>query len=466
MKRFISILSLVFGLGVTACDDRLNLNPQQSVDAATALASAQDIQSALVGAYGVSAGFLGGGLADAELYGTNLNLLPELLASDNYIGWRGTFQGYREVSSRQMLATNSEAQRTWITAYQVINIANSVLESLDKVTDAGQKQAFEGEAHFLRGIMYFELVRLFALPWGASAGNSQPGVPILLRATRTQEQAAETQARNTVAEVYTLVLDDLKKASTQLPEDNGLRADKYSALGFLSRVYLQQSDYANALATANQIIKSGNFRLNANVTTVFRSKNTAESIFEIQENTQNNPGTSNDGLTTFYASIPANGSAVGRGDVQVLNAFVEQYDLTDARRTALFYIGVKGGGTRYYTGKWTDFGTNIPVIRLSEILLTRAEANLRLGSAVGASPAEDLNAVRERAGLKPIANPTVEDVLRERQLELAFEGLRIHDLKRTRQSAGTFAWNDPKLVLPIPKREIDANNKLVQNQGY
>ncbi|CCH51657.1 RagB/SusD domain protein [Fibrisoma limi BUZ 3] len=464
MKKI--IVSLGLALALVACDDRLNIEPRQSVDAATALSSAQDIESAIIGAYGVLPGVQGGGLADAELYGTNLNLLAELLASDDYVAWRGTFQGYREVANRQMLATNSEAQRTWVTAYQVINVANNILGSLDKIQNADQKAEFEGEARFLRGIMYFELVRLYALPWGTRADNSQPGVPLVLRPTLTQEQAAETRARNTVAEVYTQVLDDLTKASTLLPTDNGVRADKYSALGFLSRVYLQQADYAKALNAANQILQSNQFRLNPGVADVFRNKNTAESVFEIQENTQNNPGTTNDGLTTFYASIPADGAAVGRGDVQVLNSFVESYAPTDSRREDLFYIGVKGAGTRYYSGKWTDFGGNVPVIRVAEILLTRAECNLRLNSAVGATPAEDLNAVRTRAGLAPIANPTLTDVLQERRLELAFEGLRIHDIKRLRQNAGTLPWNSPKLVLPIPKSEIDANSALVQNEGY
>jgi tetratricopeptide (TPR) repeat protein len=465
MKKIIITLSLAMVMGITACDNKLDLEPRLSVDAATALSSAQDIESALIGTYGVLTG-TGGGLADGELYGTNLNLVPELLASDNSVSWRGTFASYREVTNRQMLATNVEAQRTWITAYQVINVANNILASLDKVTDADQKTAFEGEAHFLRGIMYFELVRLYALPWGATASNDQLGVPLVLRATTGQELAAETRARNTVAQVYTQVLDDLTKASTLMPEDNGLRASKFAALSFLSRVYLQQSDYAKALAAANQVIESGNYQLNANVTTVFRNRNTAESIFEIQENTQNNPGTTNDGLTTLYASIPAGGAAVGRGDVQVLNSFVESYDSTDARRTDLYYIGVKGAGTRYYTGKWADFYANIPVIRLPEMLLTRAECNLRLSSTVGATPAADLNAVRERAGVAPIAAPTLAQVLKERQQELAFEGLRIHDIKRTKGMTGTLNWNDPKLVMPIPKREIDANSLLVQNPGY
>ncbi|WP_128544397.1 RagB/SusD family nutrient uptake outer membrane protein [Larkinella soli] len=466
MKKTIISFGLALTLGVTSCDKRLDIEPRQSVDAATALSSAQDIESALVGAYGVLPAQLGGGLADAELYGTNLNLLAELLASDNYVAWRGTFAGYREVTNRQMLATNSEAQRTWIVAYQVINVANSVLGALDKVSDAEQKAAFEGEARFLRGIMYFELVRLFGLPWGATAANDQPGVPLITRATLSQEQAAETQPRATVAQVYTQVIDDLTKASTLLPEDNDVRADKFSALGFLSRVYLQQSDYAKALAAANEVIASGNFQLNSSVTGPFTNRNSDESIFEIQENTQNNPGTSNDGLTTFYASIPSGGSAVGRGDVQVLNGFVESYNPNDLRRKNLFYIGFKGAGTRYYSGKWTDFGGNIPIIRLAEILLTRAECNLRLNSAVGATPAADLNAVRARAGVPAIAAPTVADVLKERQLELAFEGVRIHDIKRTKGKTGELNWNDPKLVLPIPQREIDANSQLTQNAGY
>ncbi|GAB3893881.1 RagB/SusD family nutrient uptake outer membrane protein [Larkinella knui] len=465
MKKTIISFSLALAIGLTACDSKLDLEPRQSVDAATALSSAQDIESALIGAYGIFSG-TGGGLADGELYGTNLLLLPDLLAPDNYVAWRGTFASYREVVNRQMLATNAEAQRTWITAYQVINVANNILGALDKVQNADQKAAIEGEARFLRGIMYFELVRLYALPWGATAANDQAGVPLILRATLTQEQAAETKARNTVAQVYTQVIDDLTKASTLMPEENDLRATKFSALAFLSRVYLQQSDYAKALAAANQVIASGNYQLNPTVTSVFRNRNTAESIFEIQENTQNNPGTSNDGLTTLYASIPAGGSAVGRGDIQILNTFVESYDPKDTRRTDLFYIGVKGAGTRYYTGKWADFYANIPVIRFSEMLLTRAECNLRLSSATGAKPADDLNAVRTRAGVAPIAALTLVDVLKERQQELAFEGVRLHDIKRTKGKTGDLNWNDPKLVLPIPKREIDANSLLVQNQGY
>lgn len=458
MKKHLIYIGAALLLGVTACDDRLNIKPLQSIDATTALSTEQDLQSAIVGAYGQ----LGG----PSLYGTNYNLLAELQGAENYITWRGTFAGYREVANKIQRFDNSEANRTWLNSYQAISTVNNVLANLDKSTDADAKKVIEGEARFIRGIVYFELVRFYALPWGAVAGNTQPGVPLVLTPSNTVEQANTQTPRSTVAQTYAQVVDDLTKAAALLPADNGTRADKYSALAFLARVYLQQSDYAKALDAANQVISSGNFRLNPGVSAVFRNRNTSESIFEIQQNDQNNAGTSNDGLTTFYASVPtSDGGSVGRGDVQVNTSFVNSYSATDARRTELFYIGFKGAN-RYYTGKFTDFGANIPVIRLAEMLLVRAECNLRLNSTVGATPAADLNAVRTRAGLPAIAAPTIDDVLRERQLELAFEGLRIHDIKRLRQSTGTFAWNAPKLVLPIPKREIDVNPAITQNEGY
>lgn len=459
MKKKLMLASLAVVLSLSACTDKLELQPRQSIDAATALSDAQAVESAIIGSYGI----LGGG----ALYGTNFNLLSELQGGDNYVTWRGTFVSYREVANKTYNNSNAEAQRTWLSAYSAINNVNGVLNALNVVTDAAAKAQFEGEARFVRGILFFELVRYYALPWGATSGNTQLGIPLVLTPSSDVNQASTQTPRSTVAQTYTQVIDDLTKAASLLPEDNGTRADRYTALAFLARVYLQQGNYAAALAAANSVINSGFYRLNPSVTSIFRNRNTQESIFEIQQNDQNNAGTANDGLTTFYASIDAGGTAVGRGDVQVNNAFVNSYAANDARRTELFYIGFKGGGTRYYTGKFTDFGANIPVIRLAEMYLIRAEANLQLGSATGASPLADVNLIRARAGVAALTGTlTLAQILQERRWELAFEGLRIHDIKRLRLSTGTFAWNAPKLVFPIPKREIDVNPAIVQNDGY
>jgi hypothetical protein len=104
------------------------------------------------------------------------------------------------------------------------------------------------------------------------------------------------------------------------------------------------------------------------------------------------------------------------------------------------------------------------------LLLIRAEANLRLNSAIGDTPANDINKIRTRAGATAITTPTLKDVLIERKLELAFEGFWIHDVKRNKENvigqSKTYLYNDPRLVFPIPLRELNTNKKITQNPGY
>jgi hypothetical protein len=253
----------------------------------------------------------------------------------------------------------------------------------------------------------------------------------------------------------------------KLPADNGTRLDKYTAQAFLSRVYLQKQDYANALASANAVIASGKYKMNASVRAVFDNKNTAESVWEIQQNDQNNAGTTNDGMATFYASLPG----IGRADLRVNAAWVASYPANDLRRQEWYYVSVAPAARpgNWYTSKWKSFSQNLPVIRIAEMYLTRAECNLRLGSVVGDTPANDLAQIRNpvRTNLPSFVAPTLADVLNERFLELAFEGVRIHDFKRLKMSTGTFAWDSPLLVFPIPAREVDASTGIIaQNPGY
>lgn len=448
-----AVLGLTLISTAISCTKELDIEPRQNISSETALSTPADVQNALVGAYSV----VGGG----ALYGTNLVLLPDLYAGNSYLDWAGTFNSYRDVAGKSLIATNPEATRTWIAAYRAINIANTVLSSLDIVTDADMKNRIEGEALFIRGIMYFELVRLYALPYEGGAANSQPGVPLVLTAIKSTADVKMDLARNTVAEVYAQIEKDLTAASTKLPPSNSPRAGSYSALAFLSRVYLQEQKYAEARDAANSVITSGEFALLSNLQAPFRIKNSDEGIFEIQQDEQTNAGTSNDGLATFFASLPG----IGRADARVNTAFANSFEATDKRRTELIYSGT-GARPGFYSAKWSDFYGNIPVARITEMYLTRAEANLRLGTAIGDTPANDLNRLRVRAGLLPNLLPTIADILSEREKELAFEGFRLHDYKRTKRSLGTLAYNDPKLVFPIPDREMNANPALEQNTGY
>lgn len=459
IKRYIvkTGLCCLLALGFASCDDKLDIQPELSIDMAEALTTPQGVESAVVGLYG--------NLGHATLYGTNLILLPDLQGSEGYIRWDGSFQGYREVAQKMMTSINTEALRTWERAYSTINLANNILESLPVVTDEEARDRFEGEALLVRGMLYFELVRMYGLPFEAGAANTQLGVPLVLKATTTLEQGTTQTPRATVAAVYAQVIADLSKAAGLLPEttSKNVRATKFVAHAFLARVYMQQGNYPAALAQANTVISSGNYSLNSSASAAFSNRNTRESIFEIQQNDQNNAGTNNDGLTTFYASL----GGIGRGDVRVETEFQELYEADDLRRTELLYVGTGRRAGRLRTGKYVDYAANIPIVRLAEMYLIRAEANFRLGNLLLAeNPTADVNRIRRRAAASEKLLVTLPDILLERQLELAFEGHRIHDIKRTKGSTGTFAYDDWKLVYPIPKREMDANELLEQNDTY
>jgi len=91
-----------------------------------------------------------------------------------------------------------------------------------------------------------------------------------------------------------------------------------------------------------------------------------------------------------------------------------------------------------------------------------------LNTSVGDTPLNDYNMTHVRAGLPAAESVTLDDILLERRLELAHEGFKLHDVKRLKLNVGTLPYNDPKLVYPIPAREIAANPKLKdqQNEGY
>ena len=105
-------------------------------------------------------------------------------------------------------------------------------------------------------------------------------------------------------------------------------------------------------------------------------------------------------------------------------------------------------------------------MRLAEAFLIRAECNRRLGTVVGDTPDNDVNRIRLRAGLLPLVGATLQQILDERELELAFEGQGLWDAKRLRQTVDGKAWNDNKMTFPIPLRERNVNPALTQNPGY
>ena len=444
-------LACIAALLLTSCDF-LQVEPKQSISSNQALSSEQNVLAALNGAYN--------DLSDNDLYGGQYMMSPDLLADAGDIQWVGTFASPDEIIRKNIQTNNLFVENQWTDAYETINVANNVLSALDEIEDSQERERVEGEARFIRGVLYFELVRLFAQPWNAGDPGSNPGVPLILEPTRSITED-DNVTRNTVQEVYDRVITDLDSAQILLPESNGIFADTYVASAFLSRVHLMQQDYQEAAEAANRVLQSGQFQLAPTFAGAFNNvEDIPEYIFAIQISSQDGL---ND-LNTFYAAQDDG----GRGDINILEQHLNRYDSTDARGD-FFYTDPATGDIR--TQKWQDNeadGANIPVIRLAEMYLTRAEANLRAsGATVGPnSPAEDVNEIRTRAGLDTVSTVTVDEVLRQRRLELSFEGNLLHDLKRTGRSVGPLSFDAEELVYPIPQRECDANPEIGQNPGY
>lgn len=447
-KTFINILFLAAVISVVSCDKQLDTTPTQSLDEKEALKTSKDVEVALVGAYS--------DLGSADLYGGRIFICPDLLASTTEISWSGTYEQMTQMRNKAILVDNSFVASAWLDGYRTINDVNKVLGALAVVTD-DKKDKVEGEAKFIRGAVYFDLVRVFAKAWNDGTPSSNAGVPLVLTATTDISEASQV-ARNTVAEVYAQAISDLTEAESKLPEDNGFFADKAAAAGMLARIYLQQGDYTKAADAANRSINYAldiDKGLTASYADAFPlgdEGNTTEDIFAIQVTSSSGYN----GFQDFY-------SADGRGDIQINDDHLALYEPNDDRLN-IFYNS--GGST--YCGKFDYIYGNVHILRMAELYLIRAEANFRMSTAVGAEPVDDINTIRLRAGVDPydVEDLTLDAILLERKLELCFEGESLHDAKRLQTNIALTSWNAPELVYPIPLRELRVNSKLTQNEGY
>jgi hypothetical protein len=127
-----------------------------------------------------------------------------------------------------------------------------------------------------------------------------------------------------------------------------------------------------------------------------------------------------------------------------------------------------------YTGTLGEFADRLPIIRVAEVYLTRAEARAEQGNTSGAQA--DLNAVRNARTLEDVTatgDDLIEAILTERRLELAFEGHRFFDLKRRamdipkpQTAFGVLPYDDFRVLAPFPNSEVQSNPQLDQNPGY
>ncbi|MBP1617428.1 MAG: rane protein [Bacteroidetes bacterium] len=393
-----------------------------------------------------------------------------------------------EIDDYDISTTNANVKRDWGYLYNGIMIANSVLEGADLCTVSGftdsARTVLKGEAKFVRAVHYFNLVRL----WG--------GVPIVLS---TDINVTQYLARSTEDEVYEQIVSDLTDAISALPATQNLtgRATKAAAQGMLAKVYASMPtiDYTLVLEYCNAVLSDTQYSLVENYAYLFdgNHENSSESLFEIQFDAATAgawgpemflpPSISGDSWKKF--NTPS---------YKLINAYESEGDTIREAASVLFedctgyYSDDVWGTTIPFAYKlksansWNS-SNNIIYLRLADIILLKAEALNETDDLSGAITL--LNQIRERVGLAD-KNPTTQSDMRlaienERFLELAFEGHRWFDLKRTGRAIDVMSAAETRaststlygssitttdLLWPIPSTAIQLNSNLTQNDGY
>jgi starch-binding outer membrane protein, SusD/RagB family len=514
MKYSFYILVL-FCLSLFSCNDVIDLYPTSNLNTGTYYKTVEEVQAGLTGCYN--------GLQKSVASEWQFT---ELRSDNSKMGVAGsTSSNNRDLSDLDMFlpATTHQAMYTyWLATYNNIRNANIVLQRLGVTYDpaAGSinlgkidialsdtiRKQLAGEALFIRGYHYFNLVRLFG------------GVFVVHTPTSTAE--AKTINRSSVADCYKLITADLSTAATYMGSLNFAKTaaanrgktTSWAAKALLGKVYLTLNRKADAITQLQDVITNSGHALQATYANVFAITNelNSEILFAIRFKAGGlGLGTSfgNDFAALNSGSVIINGS--GRGFNYPTLEFDSSYVATDARKAVT--IGGFGTGTaaQSYVKKFlnpvilTDDGeADFPVLRYADVLLMMAEAQ-------GYTPASItlINQVRARTTLGNLpatvnSVATFEQALAtERRFEFAFENQRWFDLLRFNTTLTTIKAEDvlknafdkeyvkhyqtypaprlslvelqnnvtaQKLLLPIPQREIDTNTglKIEQNPGY
>lgn len=442
-------------------------------------------------------------LQSSNLYNQRIWSL-DIIAGNSEVGAGGGEDGIETVQVRNFSASsdNGFALYIWRSPWVGISQCNLVLQSVKdskQVSEYIRKRSM-GEAYFLRAHYYYILVRLFG------------GVPIR---TVPHDAAESTDIkRESLDDCYKLIIEDCQHAISLLPEkktygkEDRNRVGKEAALAMLADIYLTYNPsqhYTEVVNLCEQIEGMGydltecsfedNFGINAD--------NSKEALFTVGYSGSTDHdfwSGSNQAswLSTFMGPRNSNLVAGSWGWNQPTQEFMQQWESGDLRKAVtVFYKGCPRFDGKTYNPDWSMTGYNVRkflvtkanspeyntnpadfvVYRFADVLLKKAEALNELGRTDEACI--PLNIVRTRAGLPEIQKGKTKEqmreiIIKERRMELAFEGHRWFDMIRINngeyalnflQSIGRGATKN-RLLLPIPQTEMDSNDFMEQNPGY
>lgn len=404
---------------------------------------------------------------------------------------------------------DQDASEMWRTNYSGISKTNAAISLIPNLqtTNVDLINRLIAEAKFLRAYYYFQLVQTYG------------GVPLIDNLVQ-DPSALEGILRNSVEECYNIIINDLLDAINVLPNsypDSELgKVTKWGAMGILAKVYMVNKDFKKAIEYLDQIINSNQFGLVADYAALFdetaefvkmpdiNGKLVQESVFQIRHlrNVKGNAAQAWSGSRDSEAG-GVFGLGGGYDNMNPTLDLVQMFESGDIRREISIVYEVNGNmlespltpGANKITGKYlnrsagdpvsggTNTSQDIYVIRYSDILLLRAEAENELNGPTNAL--KYINLIRERANISFLSNNLSKEAMRdaikkERAVELSFEGHRKYDLLRWGEFVETIKNTiEPNMkiprenireyhnLFPIPQREIDiSNGSLVQNPGY
>jgi len=452
----IGFLVLMLSSGFISCTKFLERPPPDLIISDSAINDDNSLQQLINGTIR--------NLGEGQTFGGRFTILPELMA-DQLDGVLLT-EDYGEIFGRRTSVFGNFKNDSYTNTYYLISNANVVLRYLD-VAPEPLKSRYEGMAKFIRGMLHFELVRLFAQPYGFTADNSHLGIPIRLTPSYQSENRA------TVAQVYAQIISDLEDAAELLPETNGAYPTRHAARAYLAKVYFQMNNFQQAFNYAGQVIGAASantyqFNTSANEYNLrFSVAGTREAIFRIlTEQNVFDPGGELRG--NFRSDV------AGNPTLHFTDAVYNRFQNTNDARAAWLSNTLKENInvlTKYNADRF-----QLPIITISEIILIRAEAGAELGGANLATAITDINLIRSRAyggtnliASNALASEVITAARNERNLEFIGEGKRLHEIKRigarnnTNIDARGARWNCPGLILQFPQGEMAANTSFQRN---
>lgn len=521
MKKLLSILLL---FGALSCNSFLE-EPARSTPTLTEIFNSESAAVSFVnGAYA--------NMLESDWWQINFFRQITDMATDD--GWAGnTEQPRPDITSiahyNNIDIGSSYFQTFWNYQFRGIAKCNVIIQEIENVDfDEELKSRLIGEAKFLRGFFYFELVKNFG------------GVPVVETFDELLQPEVTQYSRSTAEEVYSLIEQDFLDATERLPlksqyasTDVG-RATKGAAQAFLAKVYLYQERWADAVRLTQEVIDSGEYQLEADFSKVWNvtNPNGVESIFEVQYKSDptfrlggvfgittgsRNDGGWNWGVPSSHLekafldegdSIRLRNTIIKHGEPVFGDPAVEAFNAAPDRNKSgrinrKFYIPQEHRAIPYVQ---TNLPLNHILMRYADVVLMHAEASYFTGNETAAL--NSLEIIRDRVNLTTdmnLSGDALRDAIwKERRLELALEQQRLYDIRRQKVNGvpvintifgpnGSFVVyntevsNDPfelaninedqakgktfdpskHLLWPIPTSEIQlSNGRIVQNPNY